>query len=99
MRHVLFTLRRVVPIFNTATGITNLVRVNASINECLSRTILTSFTTFIVVLSIYLIGGGIIRDFSFALLIGVVVGTYSSIFVASPVLLILDKYMGKTAKR
>ncbi len=60
---------------------------NKSINETLSRTILTSGTTMIVVLSLFILGGGIIHDFSFALMIGVMVGTYSSIFVASPILL------------
>ncbi len=60
--------------------------INHSINETLSRTIITSLTTFLVVLSLNLFGGSVIRDFSFALLIGVVVGTYSSIFIASPIL-------------
>lgn len=60
--------------------------INHSINETLSRTIITSLTTFIVVLSLYIFGGAVIRDFAFALLIGIVVGTYSSIFVASPIL-------------
>ena len=57
--------------------------VNKSINESLSRTIVTSLTTFFVVLILYYFGGEIIRYFSFALIIGVLVGTYSSIFVAS----------------
>jgi len=60
--------------------------INHSINETLSRTIITSLTTFLVVLSLNLFGGSVINDFSFALLIGVVVGTYSSIFIASPIL-------------
>jgi len=60
---------------------------NSSINQTLSRTILTSGTTLIVVVVLFLIGGGVIHDFAFALLVGVVVGTYSSIFVASPILL------------
>lgn len=59
--------------------------VNTSINESLSRTIITSLTTLIVVLFLYFSGGEVIHDFAFALMIGVVVGTYSSIFVASPV--------------
>lgn len=70
--------------------------VNASINETLSRTILTSSTTLVVILALFILGGGAIHDFTFALLIGVIVGTYSSIFVASPVLLIWE---GKFAKR
>ena len=57
--------------------------VNKSINESLSRTIVTSLTTFFVVLILYYFGGEVIRYFSFALIIGVLVGTYSSIFVAS----------------
>ncbi len=63
------------------------VTINASINQTLSRTILTSGTTLLVVLSLYLLGGGVIHDFALALLIGIIVGTYSSIFVASPILL------------
>lgn len=64
--------------------------INRSINETLSRTILTSGTTMIVVLALFLFGGGIIHDFSFALLVGVLVGTYSSMYVASPILLFWD---------
>jgi preprotein translocase SecF subunit len=60
--------------------------INASINETLSRTTMTSFTTLIVVLFLYFMGGEVLRDFAFALLIGIIVGTYSSIFVASPIL-------------
>ena len=61
--------------------------VNRSINETLSRTILTSLTTLIVVVTLFILGGGIIHDFAFALIVGVLVGTYSSIYVASPILL------------
>ncbi len=60
--------------------------INFSINETLSRTVITSLTTFVVVLSLYIFGGTVINDFAFALLIGVIVGTYSSVFVASPLL-------------
>jgi preprotein translocase subunit SecF len=63
------------------------ININKSINETLSRTILTSITTLIVVLMLFLFGGGIIHDFAFALLVGILAGTYSSIFVASPILL------------
>ena len=63
------------------------VILNRSINETLSRTILTSATTLFVVAALFLFGGGIIHDFAFALIVGVGVGTYSSIFVASPILL------------
>jgi len=70
--------------------------VNESINQTLSRTIITSLTTFFVVLCLFLFGGGVINDFSFALLVGIVVGTYSSIFVASS--LVVDWYKIKKAK-
>ena len=57
--------------------------INSSINQTLSRTILTSGTTLLVVVALFLLGGEIIHDFSFALMVGVFVGTYSSIFIAS----------------
>jgi preprotein translocase subunit SecF len=60
--------------------------INRSINECLSRTVLTSVTTFMVAICLYLLGGAVIHDFAFALTFGVVVGTYSSMFIASPIL-------------
>ncbi|MFW5731374.1 MAG: protein translocase subunit SecF, partial [Desulfonatronovibrionaceae bacterium] len=61
--------------------------INKSINQTLSRTLITSGTTLLVVLALLFFGGGIINDFAFALTVGVLVGTYSSIYVASPVLL------------
>ena len=63
---------------------------NASINEVLSRTIVTSLTVFMAAGSLWLLGGEVIHDFAFALVVGVLVGTYSSIFVASPVVVILE---------
>jgi preprotein translocase subunit SecF len=63
------------------------VTINKSVNETLSRTLLTSGTTLVVVVALFVLGGGIIHDFAFALLVGIVVGTYSSIYVASPILL------------
>ena len=63
------------------------VVINKSINETLSRTIITSLTTLFVVLILYFLGGSVIHNFAFALLVGVVIGTYSSIFVASPILI------------
>jgi SecD/SecF fusion protein len=63
--------------------------INSSINQTLSRTLLTSITTLIVVVLLYALGGEGIHAFAFALVVGVVVGTYSSVFVASPVLLYL----------
>ena len=59
---------------------------NLSINETLSRTIITSVTTLLALISIYILGGEILRGFSFAMILGVLIGTYSSIFVASPIL-------------
>ncbi len=60
--------------------------INKSINQIISRTIVTSLTTALVILAIFILGGVVIHDFSLALLLGVLVGTYSSIFIASPVL-------------
>ncbi|MCH8980609.1 protein translocase subunit SecF [candidate division KSB1 bacterium] len=61
--------------------------VNTSLNQSLTRTIITSLTTLIVVLILYFFGGSVIHDFAFALIIGVIIGTYSSIFVASPIVI------------
>ena len=58
---------------------------NSSLNSTLSRTVNTSLTTFFVLLIIFIFGGEVIRGFMFALVLGIVVGTYSSIFIASPV--------------
>lgn len=68
--------------------------INTSIGQTLSRTLLTSFTTFIVVFILFVMGGDAIHGFAFALVIGVIVGTYSSIFVASPTLLWLSSGRG-----
>ena len=65
--------------------------VNRSINETLSRTILTTLTTLFVVVSLFMYGQGVIKDFAFALLVGMVAGTYSTVFIASPVLLVLHE--------
>jgi preprotein translocase subunit SecF len=68
--------------------------VNQSINEILSRTILTSATTFFVTLAMNVFGTGVIRDFAFAMNVGVITGTYSSVFIAAPILIWLnDKYV------
>ena len=61
--------------------------INKSINQSLSRTIITSLTTFFVVLILFIVGGEVIHTFAFAMIIGVIIGTYSSIFVASPVVI------------
>ena len=60
--------------------------VNGALNSTLSRTLNTSFTTLVVLLAIFLFGGESIRGFMFALIIGVIVGTYSSVFIATPVM-------------
>lgn len=73
--------------------------VNASINETLSRTIITSLTTLFVVLCLVVFGGPVIRDFALSLLVGVTVGTYSSIFVASPILVEWEHWRAKRKKR
>jgi len=64
---------------------------NESVNQTLSRTILTSFTVVLVVAVLYVFGGAVINDFAFALLVGVIFGTYSSVFIASPVVLAWEK--------
>ena len=64
--------------------------VNNSINQTLSRTLMTSVTTLLVVLTLFFLGGEVIHDFAFALIAGILVGTYSSIYVASPVMLALS---------
>jgi preprotein translocase subunit SecF len=63
--------------------------VNQSLNEVLSRTIITSLTTFFAALALYLLGGEVIHDFAFAIMLGIAIGTYSSIFVASPIVLMM----------
>jgi len=67
--------------------------INKSINQSLSRTLSTSTTTFIPVIALVLFGGPVLKAFSLALLIGVIVGTYSSIYVASPIVYLWDKYL------
>jgi SecD/SecF fusion protein len=72
---------------------------NTSINETLSRTILTGGTTLLSVGALYFFGGAVLRDFSFAILIGILVGTYSSIYIAAPVVLWASKLRGKSVRR
>ena len=62
--------------------------INRSINECMSRTILTSATTFLVLAIMYVFGGTAIRGFSYCMMIGIVTGTYSSVAVAAPLLML-----------
>ena len=67
--------------------------INTSLNETLNRTVITSMTTFLAVIVIVWLGSGLIQSFAQTLLIGIVVGTYSSIFIASPVLLVMDRWV------
>ena len=72
--------------------------INRSINEVLSRTLVTVLTTFIAVASIFFFGGEVLHDFAFALLLGLIIGSYSSYFVASPILIIWKTKGGKLIK-
>jgi preprotein translocase subunit SecF len=70
---------------------------NRSVNQTLSRTLLTSGTTLLAVVALLLAGGPIIRPFALAMVIGILVGTYSSIYIASPMLLVLERHWGARA--
>ncbi len=70
---------------------------NIAINETLSRTIITSFTVFLTVLALFLLGGEVIHDFSFAMLVGVVFGTYSSVYVASGLALEIQLWLERAS--
>jgi preprotein translocase subunit SecF len=72
--------------------------VNRSINQTLSRTVLTSGLTFLTVLSLYVFGGPVLKGFSFALVVGILIGTYSSIAVAAPMLVAWQEWRGKQGK-
>ena len=74
-----------------------LENLNNSVNETLNRTVITSLTTLLTVISLFFFGGAVIHDFSFAMLVGVIVGTYSSIFVATP--LLAEWYLAVEKKR
>jgi len=71
--------------------------VNTSINQTLSRTILTSGLTFLTVLVLFLMGGQVLRAFSFALTVGIVVGTYSSFGIAAPLVVAWNRWRGQGA--
>ena len=73
------------------TGVTKETIINRAINDTLSRTIMTSLTVFLTILILFIFGGEVTRGFAFAMLIGVITGTYSSIFVAAPILVDLAK--------
>jgi len=70
---------------------------NESLNQTLSRTVLTSGTTLLVVASLFFLGGEVIRGFAFVLLVGVIIGTYSSVYVACPFTLLWEQYFGREA--
>jgi preprotein translocase subunit SecF len=70
--------------------------VNRSINQTLSRTVLTSGLTFLTVLSLYIFGGQVLRGFSFALVVGILIGTYSSIAVAAPMLVAWQEWRARS---
>lgn len=72
--------------------------INKSVNQTLSRTILTSGLTFLTVLSVFLFGGEVLHGFSFALVVGIIIGTYSSIFVASPIVVFWQDYLERRKK-
>ncbi len=72
--------------------------INAGINQTLSRTVLTSLTVFLVVAVLYVFGGEVLRDFSFALLVGVITGTYSSVFVAAPIIVDWEAWVQARAR-
>ena len=72
--------------------------INKSVNQTLSRTILTSLTVFLTVLALFFFGGAVIHDFSLALLVGVVFGTYSSVFISCPIVLLFEKQQPSNMK-
>ena len=72
--------------------------INLSINQTLSRTVLTSLTVFFTVLALYIFGGAVIRDLAFPMLVGVVIGTYSSIYIACTIVLVFEKMKPSKAK-
>jgi preprotein translocase subunit SecF len=73
--------------------------INISVNQTLSRTILTVGTVLMAAMALYLFGGGVIHDFAFTMLVGVICGTYSSVFVACPVVIFWERLFTKDAKR
>ncbi|HFB83326.1 MAG TPA: protein translocase subunit SecDF, partial [Thermodesulfatator sp.] len=70
--------------------------INKSVNEMLARTIITSLTTLLVLISLFVFGGIVLKDFALTLILGVIVGTYSSVFVASPIVYLWRR--GETPK-
>ena len=91
MNDTVIVFDRVREYFRKSPGESKESVINRAINDTLSRTIMTSLTVFLVILILFIFGGEVTRGFSFAMLIGVVTGTYSSIFVAAPILVDMDK--------
>ena len=75
------------------------ILINKSINQTLSRTVLTSGLTLLTALSLFLFGGQVLNGFSFALVVGIIVGTYSSVFIASPILIFWQDFLESRKKR
>jgi preprotein translocase subunit SecF len=73
--------------------------INKSVNQTLSRTILTSGLTFVTVLALFLFGGQVLHGFSFALVVGIIIGTYSSVFIASPIVLFWHDFADRRKRR
>ena len=73
--------------------------VNKSVNQTLSRTIMTSGLTFLTVIALFLFGGAVLHGFSFALVVGIIIGTYSSVFIASPIVIFWQNYTESRKKR
>jgi SecD/SecF fusion protein len=91
MNDTVIVFDRVREYFRKKPGASKTEIINSAINDTMSRTIMTSFTVFITLLILFIFGGEVTRGFSFAMMIGVITGTYSSIFVAAPILIDLDK--------
>jgi len=72
---------------------------NTAINNVMTRTLVTSFTTLVVVIVLFLFGGEVLRGFSFALLMGILIGTYSSIYIATPVVIDLGRKVKAAATK
>ena len=73
--------------------------INKSVNQTMSRTCITAGTTLMVIIALFFLGGGVIHDFAFTLLVGICIGTYSSIFIASPLLIVWERLFPKKRKR
>jgi SecD/SecF fusion protein len=91
MNDTVIVFDRIREYFRKKPNESNISVVNRAINDTLPRTIMTSLTVFLVVLILFIVGGEVTRGFAFAMLIGVITGTFSSIFVAAPVLIDMDK--------